>query len=71
MHAICALITTPKLPFSPNVKACAKSSHHEDFVHALTFGWFGDVFLFSVLSAQQLTIFGQSYINFLQSRYCW
>ena len=54
MHAICALITTPKLPFSLNVKACAKSSHHEYFAHAFTFGWFGDVC--SVLSAQKFAI---------------
>ena len=54
MHNLCALITTPKLPFRQNVKACAQSSHHEDFAHALTFWWFGDVF--SVLSAQKLAI---------------
>ena len=37
------LITIPKLPFHPNIKACTK--YHEDFVHVFTFGWFGDAFL--------------------------
>ena len=48
------LITLPKQPYRPNVKAAAKSSHHEDFAEALTFGWFGGTFL--SMSAQKLAI---------------
>jgi hypothetical protein len=56
MHTFCALKMQPKLPFHPSasVKACTKSSHHDVFVYALSFGWLGDVF--SVLIVQKLAI---------------
>jgi hypothetical protein len=54
MHTFSAIETQPKLPFLLNAKACAKSSLHENFAHAFTFGWFSDVF--SVLSAQKLAM---------------
>ena len=41
MHTLCIACTANKtLPFH-----MPKSSHHEDFGVALTFGWFGDAFL--------------------------
>ena len=54
MRTFCALITTPKLPFRLNDKACETSSWHEDVSHALTFGWFGDAFF--VMNVQNLAI---------------
>jgi hypothetical protein len=44
----------PKQPFHPKVKAAAKSSHHEDFAGALTFGWLRGAFL--SMSVQKLAI---------------
>ncbi len=43
-HLLHACTATHSFPYG-NVKACAKSSHHEDLAHALTFGWFGDAFV--------------------------
>jgi len=44
---------TKTLPFG-NVKASAKSSHHEDFADVLTFGWFGGAFF--IMGAQKSAI---------------
>jgi hypothetical protein len=49
----------PKQPFFPNVKACTKSLHHKDFLHAMIFGWFGDALL--LLSVQKLAILADLY----------
>jgi hypothetical protein len=62
MHAFCALVTTPKLPFCQNVKDASKSSHHEDLEAALTFGWFGDAFF--VMNAQKSAILANSISTF-------
>jgi len=68
-HFLSAQNATKTLSFG-NIKASAKSSHHEDFAHVLIFGWFGNVFF--VMSVQKLAILvGRSDINFLQSRYRW
>jgi hypothetical protein len=69
MHAFCALITAPKLPFGQNVKAFAKSSHHENFAHDLTFGWFGN--RFSVLSVQKSAVWADPISTFYKVDYCW
>ena len=44
---------TKTLPFG-NVKASAKSSHHEDFADVFTFGWFGGAFF--IMGAQKSAI---------------
>ena len=44
------------------VKAMSKSSQHEDFGIALTFGWFGDVFLY--MSVQNLAILAYPILTF-------
>jgi hypothetical protein len=58
LHAFTA---TKTLPFH-NVKALPKSSHHEDFGIALTFGWFGDAFLST--SVQKSAIFADLMATF-------
>ncbi len=62
MHACCTFITTPKLPFHPNVNPASKSSHHKDFEAGLTFEWFGDVFL--SMSVQKLAIWANPISTF-------
>ena len=58
MHTFLHAFTATKtLPFH-NVK----SSHHENFGIALTFGWFGDAFLST--SMQKLTIFANPIATF-------
>jgi len=58
LHTFTATKTSP----FHNVKTCAKSSHHEDFAHALIFGWFGDAFLST--SVQKLAILADPILTF-------
>ena len=58
LHAFTAIHTFPYR----NVKEMPKSSQHEDFGIALTFGWFGDVFL--SVSVQNLAILANSILTF-------
>ena len=47
-HFLHAFTANKTLPFH-NVKALSKPSHQEDFGIALTFGWFGDAFLSTIV----------------------